>query len=145
MGWTCEKCGRTFARNRQSHSCAAVYPIQALFAGEKAQWLPLYEALKAAVEARQGAFEEYVCSSCVMWKHLSTFASIKPAIQHLEVEFIADRLYPERRPKYTLQISAHRVGHFVVVQDESDFPDVLDWIDQSYALTLLGITRGKNS
>lgn len=143
MVWTCEKCGRTFARNRQSHSCAAVYPLDALFPGAKAQWLPLYHALKAQVHMRQGDFEEYVCSSCIMWKHLSTFASIKPTAQCLEVEFIADRLYPERNPKYTLQISAHRVGHFVAVVDEGDFPDVLDWIDQSYALTLMGITRGR--
>lgn len=138
--WICPTCGRSFVHREQSHTCRQ-YELAGLFSGERQRWLPLYQALLAQTTERLGDFSVYVSSSEAMWRHQSTFAALRCNKSALIVEFFADRLCPERNPKYTMRTSAHRMAHFVEVTDAAQFADLLDWLAESYFLTLQGRRR----
>lgn len=80
-------------------------------------------------------FYEYCPSVGVMWKDKSTFAEFKYARDAFHIIFFAEHLMPERNPIQFLKTSAHRVAHKIAVTDNSNFPEILIWIEESYVLT----------
>lgn len=134
MPWTCENCGRTFNRKSQSHSCNS-RRLDDAFSGDKAKWRELYQELLERTKDRVGEFIEYCPSVGIMWKHTSTFAETKFKKNCIEVVFFSDRLHPERKPDRWLQTSANRTAHSILVTDNSNFDEFIDWIAESYALT----------
>lgn len=134
MSWTCEICGRTFNRRGQSHSCDS-RPLEEAFSGWKAKWRELYMELLEGTKERVGSFTEYCPSVGVMWKHTSTFAEVKFKRDNMEVVFYSEKLRTERNPDRWLQTSANRVAHAVLVKDNTNVNELIDWIEESYALT----------
>jgi hypothetical protein len=134
MAWTCEICGRTFARARQSHSCRS-RSLADVFTGGAEKWRPLYEELRSQATELLGPFTEHCPSVGVMWKHTATFAVVKFKRNAMEVVFYTDGLRPERNPALWRQISARRTAHLVEVTDDHGFPALLDWIAESFVFT----------
>lgn len=134
MPWTCETCGRTFNRKRQSHSCSSRL-LDDVFSGGKEKWRGLYMELLQRTKEQVGEFTEYCPSVGIMWKHTSTFAEVKFKRESIEIVFYSERLRPERNPDRWLQTSVNRTAHAIIVTDNSNFEEIIDWITESYALT----------
>lgn len=106
------------------------------FSGVKAKWLPLYESLRDAARVNLLEFVEYFPAVNVLWKHTSTFLSISAVSNALRIEFFSDSIHTERLPIKTLQTSKYRVAHTVELTDNSNFANLINWISESYSLTI---------
>jgi hypothetical protein len=134
MTWKCPLCGRPFRNQNQMHSCNS-RTVDEAFAGNGKKWLPLYNELLAAARNILPEFYEHCPSSGVMWKDKSTFAEFKYTRNAFNIVFYADRLKPEREPVKYLKTSAKRVVHMIACTHNKNFPQILEWIEESYILT----------
>lgn len=104
------------------------------FKGSKAKWQPLYVALRDAAKARLAPFEEYFPAVNVLWKCGATFAQVSAVAAGLRVEFFAAAEHPEYQPIKMARLSKNRVAHTVEIIDAASFPQLLAWVEASYAL-----------
>lgn len=133
--WKCEKCGREFANNNQMHSCNGGQRIEDYFKNKKNIWMALYNKIKSNFERENMPFDEHFAKMGIMWRKGSSFAIFYPKIEYLETSFSCDGINPEIKVIKYMEMSRHRVTHYMAVNNESDLEDINQWIKESYKLT----------
>ena len=106
--WSCPKCGRTFKRKDQQHSCVLI-STETLFQKRPPELKQLFKNIESVVKKFGEYREETVRPDVIFLKTKSTFLAVKVKKDHLEVEFFLDHL--ENLPPVSkfLQTSNHRV------------------------------------
>lgn len=105
------------------------------FPASKAVWRPLYDQLKDFAIQQLPEFHEYFPAIDILWKHTSTFATIKVRKAGLQIEFFSDQLHEDRKPTKILELSKNRIAHTIEITNNKDFPLIIEWIKESYLLT----------
>jgi len=128
--WKCPKCGRTFSKAKQPHSCR-VFPLQKHFAN-KEYALKLFGELKTAVHKKVGSFEVVSLPCCIHFCKNFDFAAVFPLKDGLKLHFSLDRKLSSSRVGQAAQYSKNRVMHEMKIKsaDEID-AELLDWLKQS--------------
>ena len=135
MDWTCPTCGKTFKRVNQAHQCFSGGSAELAFPGRKAQWLPLYLALRDAVRARVPFDCDYAPSGGAQWRRRSIFASMHGEAAGLYVNFFSNQRLTIEGLMAVTPISAHRLMHIVCFRSEDRIAEIAGCIVASYALT----------
>jgi hypothetical protein len=133
--WTCPKCGRSFQNPRQSHACQPSLTLAEGFSGKKAVWRPLYERIYTEFSDLALPFDVHVTKSAVYWRHDSAFAGFLPKVKLLELEFCRDGFDSAVPTLRHMEMSPHRVSHYIAVTQDSDFAAIRQWLSESYAMT----------
>jgi predicted transport protein len=132
--WTCPKCGRTFKRKDQQHTCTLISKDN-LFVNRPPRLKELYERIVKRVRKFGDYREETVNPNVIFFKTKSTFLAIKVKKDHLEIEFFLDHLENVPPVSKYLQTSKHRVAHVVPIDSEEEINEqMIEWMKTSYML-----------
>lgn len=134
MTWTCPNCKKKFKNTNQWHSCARVDP-QGHFRNKPLLVRAIFDKLVGEL----GAFGRITVDSVktsIQVRAASSFVSIKPKRDCLEIEFQLGH-EADAFPVYrTIRVSKNRVLHFAVLEHPDDVDEQLvDWLRQAYELT----------
>jgi predicted metal-binding protein len=129
--WTCPKCGRSFERQNQSHSCK-LYPLQKHFEGREEGKL-LYDKLILAIRKEIASFNIQSLECCIHLDSSITFAAVKIAKHKIELHFGSRHKVSSKRFKKVLQLSANRYLYYVdICSAEEIDAELLGWIKEAY-------------
>jgi len=132
--WTCPKCGRTFKRKDQQHTCTLISKDN-LFVNRPPRLKELYERIVKHIGKFGDYREETVNPNVIFFKTKSTFLAIKVKKDHLEIEFFLDHLENVPPVSKYLQTSKHRVAHVVPIDSEEEINEqMIEWMKTSYVL-----------
>jgi hypothetical protein len=132
--WACPKCGRTFKRKDQQHTCTLISK-ESLFAKRPPELKTLYEKIVKQVEKFGNYREETVNPDVIFFKTKSTFLAVKVKKDHLDIEFFLDHLEDTPPVSKYLQTSKYRVAHVVPIDREEEINEqLISWIRNSYLL-----------
>jgi hypothetical protein len=133
--YKCEKCGREFENRNQIHSCTEGQDMDYYFKNKKIVWLELYKKIKNNFEKENLLFNEHFAKIGIMWRKGSSFAIFYPKKNHLETSFCCDGINQKIKVTKYMEMSVHRVTHYVAVTNESNLEEINQWIKESYILT----------
>lgn len=133
MAWICPHCKKEFKNKNQAHSCARI---------------DLKEHLKNKSPQIKAAFNKLIrelnkfgkitlnpVKTSIQVKTTSTFLSIKPKKDQVEIEFQLGREVNEFPVYKSFRISKNRVLHFAILKDSKDVNFRLrDLLKESYEL-----------
>ena len=132
--WICPKCGRTFKRKDQQHTCTLISK-ESLFLKRPPELKRLYVEIVKQVRKLGDYREETVNPDVIFFKTKSTFLAIKVKKDHLDIEFFLDHLENVPPVSKYLQTSKHRVAHVVPIDSEEEINEqLIAWIAASYKL-----------
>jgi Domain of unknown function (DUF5655) len=136
VAWTCPRCGRSFGRREQPHSCAPAADLDAWLAARP----PLVSAIVAAVRATVADLGSDVIleatRAAVMVKRARTFAEVKPRRDSVELSFVVSRRIDDPRIARTLDLTSTRVVHRLDLTDAAQLDDVVrGWLVEAYELS----------
>jgi len=132
--WICPKCGRSFKRKDQQHTCTLISK-ESLFAKRSSGLKNLYDKIVKQVERFGEYREEAVNPDVIFFKTKSSFLAVKVRKDHLDIEFFLDHLEDVPPVSKYLQTSRYRVAHVVPIDNEEDINDqLINWIKSSYKL-----------
>ena len=133
MAWICPKCGRTFAHPKQWHSCVTVAPqslIDKMTPASKAAYGKLLRVVKTI-----GPVTVSPSKSAIFIKVPTTYLAVKPLRDGLKLEFYLDRVAAGPPVVKTVQLSANRIVHEVIVYKAADInAELKKLLRESYAL-----------
>jgi hypothetical protein len=121
--WTCPKCGRSFERHNQSHSCKN-FPVEQHFEG-KPYGKMLYKELARAVKLQLGNFKTESLECCIHFVTSFTFAAVKISKHKIIVDFSLSRKIKSKRIKQAVQISANRYLYYADVNTADEIDSTL--------------------
>jgi hypothetical protein len=131
--WTCPDCRRRFGRKNQSHGCAPAQTVDAYFADRPVAYRKAHDAIARHL-AKLGPLVVDAVNVGILYKRSRTFAEVHAKRDRLELGFLLSRRVADPRIRKTLQLSAHRVAHFVDLHRAADVDrDVRDWLTEAYA------------
>lgn len=134
MPWTCPKCGRSFSRAEQSHSCRPAPTLDEHFAGKPAELRAAFDKLVNALE-KEGPLRVDPVATNVHLVAGSAFASAKPMTKKMRVEFLLDKPVASPRIVKTERLSATRHAMHVDVTGPKDVDaELLGWMRAAYRL-----------
>ena len=134
MSWTCPKCGRSFARTKQSHRCGT-WTVEQHLEGADERALDLYRRFVAIVEA-SGPYELAPTARQIGIRgSRRIFAGVKLTKRGLEGYLDLPRqvespVFHHVSP-YTKKLSVHR---FVVERPEQLEGEFADYVRESHAV-----------
>ena len=80
-----------------------------------------------------GPFDITAAKQAVFLKHPSSFISIKPRKEALELEFLLNEEIKDFPIYKTLRLSKNRVAHYILLDDPAQIDkQLLNWLRQSY-------------
>ena len=120
MPWTCPKCGKTFAKNNQSHKCEVV-KLEDLFEGRAAHLPELFEQFIVALQP-VGDFKITTSRKAITLYAPShkAFLGIELKKNFLDIWFVLGNKADEFPVFKIVQPSKHRFGHYVRLASEED-------------------------
>ncbi|MEA3199675.1 MAG: hypothetical protein QOE90_1103 [Thermoplasmata archaeon] len=132
MTWTCPKCGRSFAREGQSHSCRPT-PTLASHFEKRPPWMrEAFDRIVAALP--KGARVEAVGNGIHVVSG-STYAGIKPMAKALRVEFLWEKPLASPRVVKSERFSATRHAHHVDLLGSDDVDaELVGWLAHAHKL-----------
>jgi hypothetical protein len=129
--WICPRCGRTFGRENQWHSCRPAASASASAADRSPVQAAIADAVLACVADLGPAVVEGV-GSRVMIKRSRTFAELIFRRTDVELAFVVSRTVESPRIVRTLAMTPRRIAH-VVRLTEPDLDDELrGWLAEAY-------------
>ncbi len=105
------------------------------FAGRKAKWIPLYQALLDSAKAHLPGFVEYFPAAGVLWKHPTTFAQLDSTTGALRVSLYLESPRAELGAIRIEQLSKRRALHTLELTGPEGIEALLNTLSESYALT----------
>ena len=134
MAWTCPECKRTFARNKQAHSCES-YDLDPLFIKSNQGVRGLYEHLLSVV-SKFGIIDVRVGSFNISIRNLSTFLIIIPERDHLTLGFMRDEPLDEFPVYQNHEQSKHRCTNHIKVESKDEIDkQLINWLKDAYNTT----------
>ncbi len=132
MTWTCPKCGRSFSREGQSHSCRPALTLGSHFEG-RPPWMRV--AFDRLVKGLGKGVRVDVVGNGVHFAAGSTFAAAKPMAKALRVEFLWEKPLASPRVVKSERFSATRYAHHVDLASPDDVDDELrGWLAHAHEL-----------
>ena len=128
MMWKCEKCGREFKSQRQSHYCGQVLSIDSYIADQEQSIQPLLQSIRETISQNApDAVEKISWSMPTFWQgqNLIQFAAFQSHIGLYPgadaVVHFADRLAEYKAAKGTIQLPlAKPIDHTLIA-------DIVSW------------------
>ena len=136
MAWSCPDCGKTFAKDKQSHICVKVDPIS-LFQNKAPQLPALFEqVLEKVAEFCEFQVTASTKSVTLYGKAHRSFLVLKPKRKWIDIWFSLTREVDEL-PIYKVQAySKTKFVHYVRLEDEEDLQrEIFDWIAEAYQIS----------
>ena len=132
--WTCPKCGRSFKRKDQAHSCRLVSK-KSLFEKRPVHLKQLYERIVKEIKKFGKYREENLPPDVIFFKTDSTFLVVKVKKDYLTVSFFLEKAEDVPPVSKFLQVSKYRVVHRVPIdQPEEINKQLVSWMKRSYKL-----------
>ena len=129
--WSCPACGREFARPR-SHVCAPALSFEAYLAGRPAAERPVYEGVRAYLEALGPLIVEPVDVG-IFFKGQRNFVEVRPKARWIDITFGLNRPLESPRISRTMRSRTARTYYAVRVTAAADIDDELKaWLTESY-------------
>ena len=124
MAWTCTYCGKSFAKENQSHKCEKV-SVEELFENRAAHLPDLFEGLKGILE-QIGGFRVTTSKKAITLYAPShkAFLGIELKKKFLDIWFILEEERDEFPVFKVVKPSKYRFAHYVRLAQEEDL-DVL--------------------
>jgi hypothetical protein len=110
----CPKCGKKFKHANQSHSCARI-DIAEHFKNKSPRVRATFDRLMGELNKLGNTTVNPVKSS-IQVKGKTTFLSIKPTRDYLDIEFLLDDNVDEFPVYKTFRYSKTRIAHFAVLE-----------------------------
>lgn len=130
--WQCPKCGRTFSRTGQPHSCRTVSLDSHLRDGPQRA---LFERLLAEVNSKVGECEVLSLPCCIHLVERYDFLAVLPRKDRLEIRFGLERELANPRVQRSARISKALYKHTVDVRTAEDIDEeLLSWVREAYHL-----------
>jgi len=140
MPWTCQECGRVFARNKQAHSCKS-YSLDPLFRRSKPGIRVLYDHLIESV-SEFGQLDIRVGPYNISIRSISTFMSVIPEKDHLTIGFIRGEALDEFPVHQAYQQSSKRWSNHVKIESEDEIDEqLITWLRDAYNISLDSVSR----
>src|SRR5437867_1857201 len=116
--WSCPRCGRTFRRANQSHSCG-VGSREALLQGKPEPLVRLYLELERTLQGWRGV-EIGAHGRYALFRTTRVFADLVFMSDALRLAILLDR--EVKKPLFfkMQRLSAHRVGHVAKLRNKDD-------------------------
>jgi hypothetical protein len=131
--WTCNKCGRIFAKISQPHSCQII-PLSDHFQN-KSQTKVLFDHLLQRINAEIGKSKVISLPCCVHLYGKYDYLAALPKKDKLEIRFALDHKIENPRLKTCVQMSAKIFKNcFDINKIEQIDQELIQWIKQSYNL-----------
>lgn len=132
--WTCTACGRKFKNKQQRHRCQRA-TVEDQLQGKPDHVIKTWEKLNASIRK----LKEYHFSPIkdyIMVKHESTFLTIKPRKNYVDISFFLDQPCDEFPIFTSIHMSKNRILHGARLESpEAVNATVTGWIKASYQLT----------
>ena len=111
------------------------YKAEYHFAGGKAKWKPLYDALLARLKGELGGFVPYAKKYYLALQSTYNFAVIHVGSDRLDVGFAVESSEHGARLKDATKWGWSWLTHFVSLRNENDIDDeLIGWIKESYRI-----------
>lgn len=131
MSWTCPRCGRSFHRKDQPHSCD-VRDIDSHFAGKPPALRCVFDALTGRLQSF-GPVKISPVKNAIIISAKTTFLAIKPRKDCVEIEFLLDHAVEEFPVTKTVRASRNRYAHFIKLEQPEEVNDqLMHWLFLSY-------------
>jgi hypothetical protein len=132
MPWTCPRCGRSFGRRDQPHSCTPALDLDDWLAGRPPLVRQVLDATAAAVADHDDVTFE-ATKAAVMVKRARTFAEVKPRRATVELSFIVSRRIDDARVASMLDLTRTRIVHRLEITDAAEVDEqVRSWLSEAY-------------
>jgi Domain of unknown function (DUF5655) len=132
--WKCSLCGREFANRNQTHTCAALQPLAAHFAGRDTTMEALFRSLLAMVR-RNGPVTVLPEKTRIAFQTRMSFMAVAPRQTHLIGHFVFARRVPSPRFRKIETMSAKNVLHHFSLEGEDELDAEFEsWIREAYAV-----------
>jgi Domain of unknown function (DUF5655) len=132
--WKCSLCGREFANRNQKHTCAALQPLAAHFAGRDTTMEALFRSLLAMVR-RNGPVTVLPEKTRIAFQTRMSFMAVAPRQTHLIGHFVFARRVPSPRFRKIETMSAKNVLHHFSLEGEDELDAEFEsWIREAYAV-----------
>jgi len=133
MRWRCPKCGRAFARARQSHSCGRT-AVAAHFAGRNPELRTAFDRLTRALE-RTGPLRVDAVKTSIHLIAGRAFGGVTVTRESLRLGFLSARRIDSRRIVKQLTLAPDRIEHVVVINGPADVDrELVGWLTASQKL-----------
>jgi Domain of unknown function (DUF5655) len=131
--WVCPRCGRSFGRENQPHSCRPADAATATTAPRSPEQAAIADAVLAFVAGLGPAIVEGV-GKRVMIKRSRTFAELIFGRSGVELAFLLSRDVDSPRVVRRLALTARRTAHVIALADPSSVDDeVRGWLAEAWA------------
>ena len=132
-GWTCDECGRLFARAHQAHECSPAMTLEEYFSTGPPHERPVFDAVYTYLVSLGPIHVEPVSVGIFLKKH-GSFVELRPMTKWVAMSFPLGRRIDHpaiaRQPIDT----GSRIYHVVNVRSPDDLTDdVKAWLAESYA------------
>jgi hypothetical protein len=132
--WRCPKCGRSFQRSGQSHSCRVVGLDEHFTAKPEAR--ALFDRLLRDATETVGPCEVVPLKCCIHLSADADFLAVLPKRDRLEVRFALPEELHHARVTRSTRINAAAVKHSVEIAAVDDIDDELrSWIRRAHQMT----------
>ena len=128
--WSCPRCGRTFRRAHQSHSCG-VGSRQALLNGKPEPLVKLYLALEKSLKA-WGGVEIVARGRYALFRTTRIFADLVFMREALRLAILLDREVSDPLFFKIQRMSAHRIAHVAKVSCPAELRAVRPYLKEAH-------------
>ncbi|MEX0781641.1 MAG: DUF5655 domain-containing protein [Dehalococcoidia bacterium] len=129
--WECERCGRTFGRTGQGHTCVPGMTVDAYFDGRPSVQRAIYDAVAEHMTSL-GPMEIEAVGVGVFFKKARTFVELRGRQKWMNLSFMLDHRVDAERVGY-IGGGGGRHFHRVRLDGPQDVDDELrSWLTASY-------------
>ncbi|MBV6647160.1 MAG: hypothetical protein KI790_17005 [Cyclobacteriaceae bacterium] len=136
MPWTCNSCGKQFAKRNQWHKCQRI-SYEVLFSKSESSVLDRFEDLLQELSPKLNYELTTSVKALTLYGPIhKSFLVIYPRKKHIDIWFPLDRKVEEFPIFKIQQSSKRRYAHYVrITPDEPMNETVKSWISEAYHLT----------
>lgn len=132
--WACPKCGRTFAKKNQVHSCT-VYPLKKHFVGKEEVAVPLFRELKTRIKKDIGSIKIISLPCCIHFFGKYDFAAVYALKDKVRIHFALDYKLKSSRIDKSSKYSAKRYMHSIDIESKDEIDkELIGWLKEAYHL-----------
>jgi hypothetical protein len=129
--WKCQKCGREFPRQNQTHSCK-IWPIENHFKNKELA-RSLFDEFVKRIREDVGEFEVRSLQCCIHLDTHFTFVAVFPMKDRIRLHFSVDHKIESPRIAEWSQYSKKRFMHRVEIKNREEINiEIIKWIKEAY-------------
>lgn len=131
--WTCPKCGRSFKRAKQPHSCQTVPLAKHFLNKEKAK--EIYNFLTKEIKEKIGDFQIISLPCCIHFFGCYDFLAALPKKDGIEIRFALNRQLKSPGFLTGVWLSGKKYKNCLKIGSRREVTkELIDWLRESYRL-----------